>query len=539
MFGKDYVDTFSVNRVRALAAELASRRCEGLALYEPLDTQKEFHACRCRYRLARGSNRSGKTLIAAVEVARAATGTDPYGKYPRRDGVFFCVGKDQKHVGQVLYRKLFRSGAFKIIRDEDTGAWRAYRPWQDYAREAWAKPAPPLIPKRLILEIAWENKKEHVPSVVRLTNGWELHFFSSLGKPPQGSPIDGFWLDEEIVDPTWYPEMAARIVDKKGRGIWSFTPQAGTDQAYELHERAERERALFPANNRSIQEFEILLADNKHLDPEAKKALAQDLSEEEARVRVGGEYAVTGYRVYPNFSMLVHGHPCQDVPPHWTRYAYVDPGHRVCACLFAAIPPPTEGDFVLLYDELYVREATAESFAEAMFHACRDSTVQAFLMDYHMAIHSDVGVGKTVLQQYSEALAKRGVASVSTGSSFILANDDVDAGILAVQGLLRIRPDGTPRLRVMREKLPHFEWEIKRYHRKRVRGEITNQPDQRKDNHLMDNLRYMALHEPKYVEPKSARVEPAGAFKAFCDKQKKKYEGEERYTHLGPGGRFR
>lgn len=537
-YGPEYVSAYAVERARAVAAELARRRVEGLELYEPLPVQAAFLACPARYRLVRGSNRSGKTLVAAVEVARALTGRDPFGKYPLRDGVCFAVGRAEQHVGEVMYRKLFRAGAVRMIRDEATGRWRAFRPWEDREREAFAKPAPPLIPPRMVLETAWTDKKKNVPGLVRLATGWEVHFFSSLGKPPKGSAIDLFWFDEEIVDPSWYPEMAARIVDRRGRGVWSFTPEAGTEQAYELHERAEKERVLLPEGKRTIVEFESLLADNRHLDDEAKKALAQDLSEEEARVKVGGEYAFTGYRVYPTFSMAVHGADPREVPPHWTCYGYVDPGHRVCAALFAAVPPPDEGDWVLLYDELYLYEATAASFAEAMKNKLAGRVMQAFMMDYHMGIQADVGLGKTVLQQYTEALAAQRVASVQTGSGFLLASDDVQAGILAVQGMLRLRPDGTPRLRVMRERLDRFEHEVKVYHRKRVAGKVTAAPDTRKDNHLMDCLRYMALHEPRYVARKGQKARPGAALAAFrAKREKERREAGGNYTSLEPGGR--
>jgi hypothetical protein len=43
-----------------------------------------------------------------AEVARGATKQNPHGKYPVRDGVWFCVRKDERHVGEVMYRKLFR-----------------------------------------------------------------------------------------------------------------------------------------------------------------------------------------------------------------------------------------------------------------------------------------------------------------------------------------------------------------------------------------------------------------------------------------------
>lgn len=539
-FDKDYVDAHTINRVSVLAHELARRRVEALKLYEPLEVQEEFHASRAPYRLAIGSNRSGKTLMAAVEFARAVTCQDPHKKFPNRGGTAFVVGKDQGHLGRVIYAKLFRSGAFKIIRDGVTGRWRALRPWdpEDEARDqaGESKPAPPLIPKRFIENIAWALKGENVPAVITLTTGWEINFFSSLGKPPQGSPIDLFWFDEEIVDPNWYPEMAARLPDRRGRGMWSATPQAGTDQLYELHERAEKERATREAGRRRIEEFRVLLADNKFMSEQAKREFREDVSEEEANVRIEGNYAILSHKVYPMFNIGIHGHEVIQVPHEWTRYAYIDPGHRTCAALFVAIPP--SNDMALIYDELYLRECTADLFGMAMKGAIGPQTIQAFTIDSKMGLHTEVGIGKTVMQQYSEALARNGVSSVSTGSGFLFANSDRMAGVLAVQGLLRLEKNGKPRLRIIGEKCPNFLYEIKRYHRRRVGGLVMPEPDDRKNNHLMDCLRYMALHDPKWVTgPASRKLK--GSLESFRLKMKRRRESSgDPHINLGPGGKF-
>ncbi|MCI0628573.1 MAG: hypothetical protein L0387_44150, partial [Acidobacteria bacterium] len=202
---------YQQRQLRKLVLEKANRQIEALNLYEPLPIQDEFHRCTAPERIIRGSNRSGKTLAACVEVARAVCGSDPYNKYPKENGRWFCVAKDGSQIGQVVWRKLGRPGAFKIIRDRQTGLWRAFRPWdpEDADREREAKPAPALIPKRLIRGIAWENKKLDQPSVVTLATGWELSFFSSLSDPPTGSDVDGANFDEEIEGPTWYPEISA------------------------------------------------------------------------------------------------------------------------------------------------------------------------------------------------------------------------------------------------------------------------------------------------------------------------------------------
>src|SRR5579859_4814531 len=118
---------YEQERLRAIISEYASRRTEALRLYEPLPSQERFHSSAYQERLLRGSNRGGKTLPAAIEVARAVTGQDPFGKYPKSGGLCVCVGKDGAHCADPMWRKLARAGAFRIIRDLDTGLWRAYR----------------------------------------------------------------------------------------------------------------------------------------------------------------------------------------------------------------------------------------------------------------------------------------------------------------------------------------------------------------------------------------------------------------------------
>lgn len=523
-------------KLRRLAAELARRRIEGLALYEPLPMQERFHACEAPERVVRGSNRAGKTLAAAIEVARAVTGQDPHHKYPEREDRAFLVGKDGKHLAQVMYRKLFRAGAFKMIRDADTALWRAFRPWDshDLDREAQAKPAGPLIPQRFIKEIAWENKKENIPNVVRLVNGWELAFFSSLGKPPQGSDVGLVWLDEEIVDPSWYPEMSARLLDRHGKLIWSATPQAGTDHLFDLHEKAVEQDC---DDHPRVVEFVSLLDDNPHIDPEQKRLFIEKLSEEERRVRVLGEFALSSYRVYPEFSMATtHGRDWFEVPRDWTRYLVVDPGHQVCAVLFAAVPP--DDDRLYLFDELYIQNCNAELFGEQMGKRCSDYAFQAFLIDHHAGRQTEISSGKTHEQQYSEALMKYGVKSVQTGFNFLWGSDDVPAGIEAVRSLLRIREDGTTKLQVLRDKLPNFDREIKRYHYKRVGGVVTDMPDQRRDNHLMDCLRYLAMYRPRYVKPPRHAPVVSYALRALQAKRDRKRQKEgSKHVSLGPKAR--
>jgi len=513
-------------------AEMAGRRCESLRLYEPIPAIDRFHSDRRRERLLRGSNRAGKTLGAAVEIARAVTGQDPLKKFPATNGRAAIVGLDDRHNGMVLYKKLFRADAFKMIRDVLTKQWRAFRPLEDRDRKHLAKPAPPLIPKRWIESISWKEKKSSIPSIITLKNGWELYFFSSKGSPPNGIDIDLLWIDEEIENESWWPEMVARLLDRKGSAFWSATPQVASEHLWNLHVRAE-ESPL------EVGEHVALLEDNPHIDSEEKKLFASRLAtDEERRVRIGGEFAMTGYKIYPNFSMHVHGFDLAGpVPRDWARFIAVDPGRQVCAVLFAAVPPPHHANpCILLYDELYLKAADAEVFGKSVAGKMDGVIPEIFLIDSHAGRVHEMGSGLTVESQYVAALVRHGVEIGSGRPSFTWGADDPKAGILAVHEAMRIQPNGKPILQVCVGRLPQLYEEITRYHYKRVNRLVTDEPE-KKNDHLMDCLRYIVTFRPQWSKPKTSRVGVNYAVAAVAAKLKKKKmkSGGSGGVRLGPG----
>lgn len=341
-------------------------------------------------------------------------------------------------------------------------------------------------------------------------------------------------FDEEVENEEWYPEATVRLASRGGFFIWSATPQAGTEQLLSLSEKAERD-AERP--DRLVEEFVILLSENPHIAEADKRMMAEMLTEDQARVRIDGEFAAHGLRVFPDFQTTLHVRPAVRPEPHWTRYAAVDPGRQVCAVLFAAVPPPGEQPFdVLLYDELYVRNSSAAKFGEAMKRKCQGQEFEAFLIDGHMGRQTEMGSGKTVERQYARALEEAGVKSRATGHGFRHGLDDVQAGIELVRGLLRVDGEtGRPRLAVA-DNLPNFVREVKRYRYKRVGRVVTDEPESRGEVHLMATLRYLAGCGLKFKKRSGkARVDPVYA--AFMAKQKRRAsrDGQSHVT-FGPAG---
>lgn len=503
-------DVIGQKRREAMAYEAARRlaaiRCESLRLYEPLPEIDKFHRCHAPDRILRGSNRGGKTLAAAVEMARAATGQDPHGKYPLTDGRAFIVGKDGKHNSEVLYRKLCRSNPFRVIWDETSGGWRSWRPWleSDMRRKSETKPAKPLIPKRFIREISWESAKDMQPTLIRLTTGWEIRFFSSLGSPPQGSDIDLAWFDEEIVNQEWYPEISARLIDRSGKFWWSATAQLGGPQLYDLCLMADEMRGT---KRPRVVEFFAHINDNRYFTEQQRQLFYEKLTDDQRRIRIEGEFAFTAYRVYPEYESRKYCVEPFTIPPDWCRYMVVDPGRQICAVLFAAVPPPGDEKYagkIVFYDELYIRNCNADIFGKEVRDRVIGQNFQAFIIDYRGGRVRMMDSGVTIEQQYSEALKKYGIESTDTGHSFTWANDDVEAGVMAFRSWLNPTKDAPPKLLVFGDRLPHFEYEIQRYHYKRVKEGYTDVPE-KTHNHLMDCCRYLAMYDPRYKRPKPRR----------------------------------
>lgn len=543
-----------IMRYRQVLAEVARRKIEALKLYEPLEGQEAFHACKARRRLLRAGNRAGKTLVCAVEAARALTGRDPHNKFPLMNGRLYAVGKDESQLGEVLHRKLFRAGAFKVIRDLETNEWRAFRPWMpaDLEREDRAKPAPPLIPERFIKSKSWVKKAANIPEKFTLVNGWEIDFWSSNSAPPRGSDLDAVWMDEEITNSEWYAEMASRLLDRKGRLWWGATPQTGSVAMTEFHYRCEREEEAWrrsgfdPEKEPDAREIVISLHANVHLGAKEKELLAADLTDEQASVRIDGNYAILGRLMYPEYHARGHDIPWFDLPSTWTRYAITDPGRQTAAVLFGCVPPKgasfpigvdpvtqrertvtveIDDEFILLYDEIYALQCNALIYGERMKGKCRDQTVHTFGIDRHGSRLVDLGSGKDVETQYSEALRTNGVRCTTTGSRFTWCSDDVKGGEESVRFYLHVRAArALPRLFTLdaKNRLPNFKWEIERFARKvDPQGNITDVAETRGRVHQMANLRYLCAMRPKYHEPRASDPRMNFAVRRFKAKQRR------------------
>jgi len=490
---------------------------------------------------------SSKTTTAAYVIASWLLGKIEHPNLPKApdvtdieackkfDGRAYLVGKDATHLGEVMYRKLFRHGAFKVIRDEQTGLMRAYLPWKDAHRSREAKPGPAFIPNRFIESQSYRLKKDNVPRMVRLKNGWEVMFFTGEGVPAQGFDVNLCWFDEEIEARDWVHEAKRGLVDRGGVFVWSATPQAATDQFLNLLDQAEVEGS-------TVAKFIMPSYSNPHISKEEIDAFSEGLTEDERKVRIQGEPATASFLMYPTFDMSYIGmswdrFPKKEIPEDWTRYAAIDPGYGVTAVVFFAVPPPSSsyGDIVVAYDELYITKCTSEKFAEAMALKMGKFEFQAFLIDDKQAAKTET-TGKTIKQQLAEALRERNVSSVCGG--FIPGEVDNEAGCHAVRDALRPRSGLGPKYRIMEAACPNLERNFQKLRRKRIRGAsgdwvYKDVPADNQDDHAFDCFRYMVCFDPRWVEP-TPRTPPKPWALLRYELKQKKNGGNKRCVTLGP-----
>jgi len=210
------------------------------------------------------------------------------------------------------------------------------------------------------------------------------------------------------------------------------------------------------------------------------------------------------------------------------------------ATLFAAVPPHER--FILVYDELYIRNCNALIWGEQFFEKARDQYVYAAIMDMHGGLLRDLGSGRLPHELYSEELKKRRVKFHVGGYQFIPGSDDIAARTAIVRQLLHIQGDGTTRLKILEGSCPNLIREIKRYRKKTttVNGQVfvTDQPQPRGEVHACQALEYLCAYEPKYHPPPRNFGPDPWWVKWLTERKRRQRESRDPHVILGPSRRL-
>lgn len=535
-------------RMGRLAAEIREMEGETLRHFRSLPHVEGFFSSRKPIRLLVGSNQSGKTGHGLVEVARALTGQDPYGKYPKENGRAILVGYDGDHLADPLYRKLFVEGEFKMIRDERSGRLRSVRPdpadpkrldpYDEAHREKWID-APPLIPPRFVAEQAWEHANKEIPRVTRLINDWRVLWRSSNSRPPRGRQVHLVVFDEDLMKAgVWVNEMIPRMIKHDGKLVWMATGQEGGPELLELVSKAEEGSA-------DIAVWPLFIWDNPYMSAAQRRLLRDTLtSEEEVAVRYRGEIATARRKVYREYDPQgVHGFEPFPIPAGWARYVLVDPSRQHCGTLFLAVDPEERHAWV--YDGFDLQQGNALDWAALVKKRQGTMKFEAGVMDMHIGRTRHTGGfdDRSVAAYYWQACAEVGVQFRRAGplAGFFPGLDDVEARTLALKNWMALRGSGpfagTPKLRVARGQIPLLDRQIGRAHTDPGKGQKRAEgPEQ----DLLDALEYGAAFEPGYYAPEplgdrglGEPPKPISVAERFREKHRRR---AEKLAALGRGG---
>lgn len=458
--------------------------------------------------MIRGGNRSGKTLCGAARVARMATGHGHYNP----DGLrILCVSLDFSLMSENVYRKLFEPGAFMVCKQCFCSRHLCHCDDSDWAERS--VPADPLIPPRLVKKFAWLDKSRGIPAKAWLKTGAVFDFRSTdQGRAKfQGIAWDFFWADEEATnDEEIMSEIQRGLVDRRGGGQITATPLAASLTMVNWSEHA-AEEAAEKSEAPEFEEVQLYTDDNLTLDQDAIEKFFADMSEEEEGVRRRGEFLVQQGLVYGReFDKKVHIIDTFRIPEEWTVYEVQDPGHAVAfATLYWAISP--DGTHYL-FDELYLRRKDIPDVVRLQkrllgghsraLHTYRRP--QRSIVDPAARQVAAGMKGQSVLDQIHRERQKQNHVSWEGGHRCFKAHNEVQAGIFAVKALLKSdKETNQPRLFVMRH-LTHLLREIARYRWPRPQPGVDlveKKGPIKKDDHLMDCLRYGALARFRYVPP--------------------------------------
>lgn len=459
--------------------------------------QERFHRSQARIRVYRGGNRAGKTTAGAVEVGWWATGQHPYLKTHDKPRIL-CVANDWSMVGSPMWEKLSEPGGVKV-------AGKGSR-------------TPPILPKRMISELAWEDRANNVPNLCVLSNGTRITFRScASGRSKfQGTEFDLVWIDEELEAYDIYEEIRRAMIDRGGKMIWTATPLARARPLIALHEAASEAGGVI-----SVEEFVASMLDNPHVDEAAKLEFVAELMREHPdyyETRVSGEFLIMEGLVYATYRPQIHEISRDRFneldPTHcYPRILGIDPGTADPFVVGWAMLLPGDKRRVVFYREFYQTHTSLDDVCARVAHESVGEPIVLAVVDPSANRHDARGYD-SVYSELARKLTQAGLRSAVTGGELpvVLAENALEAGVYRVQEFLAPMSDGgAPGIQVVSD-LQCFKREIHRY-MYQLESANRNAPKKPvdKDNHWMDVMRYVIMSLPPFatVSAKGGRVNAA------------------------------
>lgn len=252
-------------------------------------------------------------------------------------------------------------------------------------------------------------------------------------------------------------------------------------------------------NNNGFHVFELHYSADADKDPDTeagkKWIKAEKVGMPESKWRQEYEidwFALSGDLIYPEFSKEKHLIEPFIIPKDWTRYMAIDPGlQKPTAMLWCAVDPE---DNVVFYREHYVAEQTIKWHCDRIKEYESDEEILCRYIDSAANIRN-FATKRTNVEDYSDE-----------GIHCLNANKDVPAGInrvkeYLIEGKLKIFNTLTNTI----NEFKNYRWQ--ELTEKQAQTRDPKEKPVKKEDHLMDLVRYLLMANLFYVDMSKMRID--------------------------------
>jgi phage terminase large subunit-like protein len=437
-----------------------------LVSYRPHPKQHEFHSSRDSTKVFLGGNQSGKTTAGLVDDLIQAVDADCLPEllqqYKRWEPPFFCriVAPDfVQTIEKVVFPKL--------------------REW---------------VPLDQLLGGGWDAAYSKSERILRFRNGSYFEFLTYEQDRDKhgGATLHRVHYDEE---PPQHirNECAMRLVKHGGDEVYTMTPSLEGAEGWTLDGLWERR------HEDDITCVQVSIHDNPHLDPNAVARQLAGFAAEELEARESGRFVHYGGRVYGEFNDATHvvapidkGHLVG-----LDTFVCIDPGHRWTGVTFGCFDGDND---LLIFDELILAKQQdtsklCEVFSNGVTPAVAAPIIlercQHWDIDPIFVIDPSAKNGTLVNAENAQGeYARLGIRARP-------AQNQVETGVNMIKRRLQRtdREGGAQSALLVTRNCRRLVWEFGRYR-------IDPHEDGRfavikKDDHVIDSLRYMAMERPR------------------------------------------
>ena len=433
-----------------------------------MEKQLKLHKSTASTRAIFGGNRSGKTTWGGLEFLFHITGIYP-DWYPDEN-------KMKQPIKGRIVAKDFMKGVGEVIVP-------FMEEWLDSSLIAKKQRNPMGIP------IKWWLKNGSVFDILtheqstEQFEGWKGHIA---------------WFDEPPPREKYIATLRG-LVDFRGKSWLTLTPLT---QPWIYDE-------IYTKQSPNIAVVTTDIRDNTHLSEDAIAEFERSLTQEEKEARLHGRFLHLTGLIYKEFEADIHICEPPKVKKDWTKYMAIDPHERMPTAVLWLAVDPQENHWI--YDELWLKDMDIEQIAFAIHAQEGEDKATIRLIDPHSDKDNVAAGGFNIRKE----LMRHGVFCERANSDPMLGKAKIRQALTPrYSSLLK---SNVPQLRISRSctqtifEFQHYIWDD--YRRNKEEYGL-KEVAKKKNDHLMDCLRYIYNYGPRYIakEDDTSEVEYTGVY---------------------------